>query len=190
MALVGGDARALATSANYGGWTTGRNTTSVLGIGVVKADDDAAQRGGDGGGGTLYVLVSAFDGDVYNETAAARLGVLPKAVTLEIALDDAPFGDAVRRRRSRRRTSASGDHHHHHDDDDDDDHHHDDDDADDDDDGEHADASDDVMEPARRACVPRATRDVGCAPGNPGAPRRPRRRAIRHLAGSKKIGET
>ena len=53
-----------------------------------------------------------------------------------------------------------------------------------------ADASDDVMEPARRACVPRATRDVVCAPGNPGAPRRPRRRAIRHLAGSKKIGET
>merc|ERR1719198_2277576 len=42
--LVGGDARALATSADYGGWES--NATSVLGVGVVKAD-----AGGAGGAG-------------------------------------------------------------------------------------------------------------------------------------------
>ena len=43
-------------------------------------------------GAPLYLLVSAFNGGIYNASAAARAGVGVKAVQLDVALADAPFG--------------------------------------------------------------------------------------------------
>ena len=83
--LVGGQARALATSHD---WSLGAtayddtNQTTVLGIGVQGA---APARSG---GAPLYVLVSAFNGGVYNSTAAEEMGVGVKSVQLDVALAD------------------------------------------------------------------------------------------------------
>ena len=64
--------------------TFARNSTSVLGLGVVGSANSssraAANDDGAAGGGAppLYVLVSAFNPSVYNASAAAAAGVGPK----------------------------------------------------------------------------------------------------------------